>query len=123
MKKLITSILVLTLFFVKTTFAQQPFSTSQSNFQNQQHSFKVIQLSYGVTDNNLLAILKNNQSSSFISEGKMVNINTFREEKNRIFKLLSPAQLQLRMKDIVFNIDTTIQKGSCMIVTHVKSEI
>ena len=123
MKLLFMLVFVLSLFLDKTTFAERPFSTSQINIQNQQHSFKVIQSSFDVADNHLLAILKNNQSTSLVSEGKVVNTNTLLQEKNRIFKLLSPAQLQLKMKDIVFNIDTTMQKGSCTVVTVVRSEI
>lgn len=85
-------------------------------------SFKVAQLSYDVADNNLLTLLKSDQNASLISVGKTVNLKTFEKEKSRIFLLLSPKSFEIKLKDIVFNVDTTLQKGFCTIKTVVKSE-
>ena len=93
---------------------------SRKDQQPKKSTFKVTNASYHVTDDKLLRILKTNESNSYISVDKIIDTNTLVKERNRIFKLLSPAQLQLSMEDIVFNVDTTAQTGSCTIVTVVK---
>ena len=129
MKTLVIVAFAVSLITAKPVAAQQISLNNEVGFaslkdqQPQKPAFKVTDVSYNVPDEKLLAILKNNESNSYISVDKIIDTNTLVKERNRIFKLLSPAQLQLKMKDIVFNVDTTAQRGSCTIVTIVRSEI
>ncbi len=127
MKIIVIAAFAISLITKKPVSAQQNFLNNEVGFasgkgqQPKKPTFQVTQASYNVPDDKLLRILKNNERDSYISVGKVVGTNTFTKEKNRIYKLLSPAQLQLKMNDIVFNVDTTAQRGSCTVVTVVKS--
>ncbi|RYY07779.1 MAG: hypothetical protein EOP43_02230 [Sphingobacteriaceae bacterium] len=92
-----------------------------AKLENQQTEleFKVTKLSYQ-TPQNMLATLKKNQPNSYVSVGKTINTNTLKSEQERVYRFLSAQFPQVEKKNIVFNVDTTAQKGKCTIVTVVK---
>ncbi|MGI4803642.1 MAG: hypothetical protein ACRYFL_02655 [Janthinobacterium lividum] len=125
MKTFLVLAFVFSLTFANKVFSQQIVTDSiiQPIKIDTKPTFKVNGLSYNVFDVNLLALLKSDQNNSLISIGKTVNFNTFLKEKNRIFLLLSSKNFDLKLKDISFNVDTTLQKGFCTVKTIIKSSV
>ncbi|MGI4729853.1 MAG: hypothetical protein ACRYGB_14860 [Janthinobacterium lividum] len=125
MKTFLVLAFVFSLTFANKVFSQQIVTDSiiQPIKIDTKQTFKVNGLSYNVFDVNLLALLKSDQNNSLISIGKTVNFNTFLKEKNRIFLLLSSKNFDLKLKDISFNVDTTLQKGFCTVKTIIKSSV
>ncbi|MGI4022011.1 MAG: M56 family metallopeptidase [Janthinobacterium lividum] len=82
-------------------------------------NFKVTKLYYQ-TPENMLSSLKKDQPNSYVSVGKTINMHTLKNEQERVYKFLSAQFPNIEKKDIVFNVDTTQQKGNCTVVTVVK---
>lgn len=125
MKTFLVLAFVFSLTFANKVFSQQIVTDSiiQPIKIDTKQTFKVNGLSYNVFDVNLLALLKSDQNNSLISIGKTVNFNTFLKEKNRIFLLLSSKNFDLKLKDISFNVDTTLQRGFCTVKTIIKPSV
>ncbi|RYE14927.1 MAG: hypothetical protein EOP34_05025 [Rickettsiales bacterium] len=122
MKHFLKLAFVISLVFTDKAFSQQSSIDAivKSTKVEKNQNFKVSQLMYDVSDLSLLVLLKSDPSNSLISVGQTVNFNTFSKERNRIFLLLSAKKFDLKLKDIMFNVDTTLQKGFCTIKTVVK---
>jgi len=87
--------------------------------QDSEHSFKVTNLTYQASKN-MIAALKKDQRNSYISLGKSINTNTLKSEQERVYRFLAAMFPHVEKKDIVFNVDTTLQKGFCTVKTIVK---
>ncbi len=87
--------------------------------QKAQRNFEVTGLSYQAPEK-MLAELKKDQPNSYISPGKNINVNILKAEQARVYKYLAAQFPDVEQKDIVFNVDTTLQKGFCTIKTVVK---
>ncbi len=87
--------------------------------QDSEHNFKVTDLTYQAPKK-VIAALKKDQPNSYISVGKSININTLKSEQGRVYKFLAAMFPHVEKKNIVFNVDTTLQKGFCTIKTVVK---
>ncbi len=87
--------------------------------QDREHNFKVTDLNYQAAEN-MVTALKKDQRNSYISVGKSINTNTLKNEQERIYKFLAAMFPHIEKKDIVFNVDTTLQKGFCTIKTVIK---
>ncbi len=95
--------------------------TLQQN-QDSEHNFKVTSLTYQASEK-VIAALKKDQHNSYISVGKSININTLKSEQGRVYKFLAAMFPHVEKKNIVFNVDTTQQKGFCTIKTVVKPSV
>ncbi len=90
--------------------------------QDSEHNFKVTSLTYQASEK-VVAALKKDQHNSYISVGKSININTLKSEQGRVYRFLAAMFPQVEKKNIVFNVDTTLQKGFCTIKTVVKPSV
>jgi len=68
----------------------------------------------------MIAALKKDRRNSYISVGKSINTNTLKSEQERVYRFLAAMFPHVEKKDIVFNVDTTLQKGFCTVKTIVK---
>ena len=125
MKKLFTIVLVVSVFFINDSFAQQKTSNSPAQFFNSNThttpSFIVKKISYQIQDPEVLTVLSNNERGSFLFVGKKANMDLFIKEKNRVYKLVAAIQPQTTLKDIYFKVDTTQESGSCNVIYVVKN--
>ncbi|WP_419802500.1 M56 family metallopeptidase [Mucilaginibacter sp.] len=86
--------------------------------QDKKSTFKVTKLSY-LAPKNILTQLKNDQNNSYVSVGKIINMNTFQKEQDRVFKFLSAMFPNVEKKHIIFKVDTTQQKNACTVIMDV----
>ena len=86
--------------------------------QDKKSTFKVTKLSY-LAPKNILTQLKNDQNNSYVSVGKIINMNTFQKEQDRVFKFLSAMFSNVEKKHIIFKVDTTQQKNACTVIMDV----